>query len=115
MSAPQSANASFAATYRHHVMSSLITKSRVCGTLVALDVLAFERAHYAVMRTAIRRGALHLPEIIFADLDEWVATRLTQVAASLEVEVAAARQRAENVARQCRLCEALAAVPPCAP
>ena len=96
-------------------MPALITKCRAYSVLLALDAIAFERAYRTVMQAAIRRGALRLPPIIFEDLDEWTATCLIETAASLDVEVAAARQRAEDVARQCRVCAALAAVPPCAP
>lgn len=95
-------SAGFPEHFRESALPHLTLKCRVCGLLIALQLMRFEDAHSDIMRAAMQRGAGHLPEPIFAELDHWCCIKLMTEAERHEREIDSARQLADRVARQCR-------------
>lgn len=74
----------FAATFRTLVMPTLAQRCREAGYCVERGHWTFEDAAHGVMDFARKRGANHLPEQIWRDLDEWVDIQILN--ASIEFE-----------------------------
>lgn len=60
----------FASAFRDHVTPDLRRQARVQGFLLALDRISFEEAYQTVFAIARKRGACHLNEAAFHDLQD---------------------------------------------
>jgi hypothetical protein len=80
----------FAATFRELVTPDLARMCRARGVFIALGMNGWGESFDEVMTEALHRGAIHLPAVVFEQLEEWVATSLLRAITAADTEQYAA-------------------------
>lgn len=78
----------FSAHFRDHVIPRLHNLVRAEAVCIAHGVEGFDDACNVVMRHARELGAMHLPPNIFEELEDWIATTLSNEAWKAEQAIA---------------------------
>lgn len=87
----------FAATYREIVMPDLRRACQGQALSLARGRCSFTEAYDAVFALARRRGALHLPTNLLADLEGWIDTTLLRTVVDIETRPEAARKIVDEI------------------
>lgn len=69
----------FASTFRQIIVPQLkVTIDQLCRSSILLgeDGIQYPEMHHAIVRHAIKRGALHLSDKEFADLRDWIGATI---------------------------------------
>lgn len=74
----------FASAFREIVAPALRQRCRSAGFCIGRGRWSFTQGHAFVLDLARQRGAMHLPDRILEELDNWIATQI--VAAVIEME-----------------------------
>ena len=74
----------FAATFRELVIPDLTRMIAARGLFLALGLSGWSEAYDEVLDEASRRGALHLPDAVFRQLEDWISDELLKASTAAE-------------------------------